>query len=260
MSFKMLAWAQSHKTGSAAGKAVLLAICAIVNDDGEGFPSQKRIADDSELSIRTVKREMDRLEQTGYLTRERRYREGGYRTSDAIVLHMEPKILGATESGDKLAPEILGATVSNLRCHSVIAEPVIEPVSNKNKTREAVSKPETRGTRIPETFEPDGKAFELSETLNLTSQEFQVQLDSFLDYWRAVPGAKGRKLNWQSTFRNWLRNYHNRKQGNRQNARPPKPKQHPADVATAKLRAKLGLGSVDPNAGRDEHDWIEGTN
>jgi hypothetical protein len=132
MSFKYLAWAQSFKTGSSSAKAVLMALCSIVNDDGVGFPSQQRIADDTELSIRSVKRAMDDLETRGMLSRERRYRENGYRTSDLITVHQTPIILGAklsrdTESGD---------TVSNLRCHSGIAEPVNEPVSNINITRE----------------------------------------------------------------------------------------------------------------------------
>lgn len=27
----------------------------------------------------------------------------------------------------------------------------------------------------------------------------------FVDYWRAVPGAKGVKLDWPATWRNWIR-------------------------------------------------------
>lgn len=28
---------------------------------------------------------------------------------------------------------------------------------------------------------------------------------SFADYWRAKPGKDGRKLDWQATWRNWVR-------------------------------------------------------
>lgn len=31
------------------------------------------------------------------------------------------------------------------------------------------------------------------------------ELDRFRDYWTAQPGAKGRKVDWQATWRNWLR-------------------------------------------------------
>jgi hypothetical protein len=30
--------------------------------------------------------------------------------------------------------------------------------------------------------------------------------DSFRDYWIAQPGAKGRKVDWDATWRNWIRN------------------------------------------------------
>jgi hypothetical protein len=30
-------------------------------------------------------------------------------------------------------------------------------------------------------------------------------LPSFRDYWRAVPGARGVKLDWEATFRVWAR-------------------------------------------------------
>jgi hypothetical protein len=32
---------------------------------------------------------------------------------------------------------------------------------------------------------------------------------AFCDYWRSVPGAKGRKLDWVATWRNWMRKEHN---------------------------------------------------
>jgi hypothetical protein len=30
----------------------------------------------------------------------------------------------------------------------------------------------------------------------------------FVDYWRAQPGAKGTKLDWVATWRNWMRRAH----------------------------------------------------
>lgn len=30
--------------------------------------------------------------------------------------------------------------------------------------------------------------------------------DKFRDYWLSVAGAKGRKVDWQATWRNWVRN------------------------------------------------------
>lgn len=33
-------------------------------------------------------------------------------------------------------------------------------------------------------------------------------IDIFRDYWVSVPGAKGCKLDWSATWRNWVRNQH----------------------------------------------------
>ncbi|MCA9101921.1 MAG: hypothetical protein KDA63_12250, partial [Planctomycetales bacterium] len=33
----------------------------------------------------------------------------------------------------------------------------------------------------------------------------------FIDYWKAIPGSKGRKVDWDATFRNWIRRAAERK-------------------------------------------------
>jgi hypothetical protein len=35
--------------------------------------------------------------------------------------------------------------------------------------------------------------------------------EAFCDYWRSVPGAKGRKLDWEATWRNWMRKENERR-------------------------------------------------
>ena len=58
------------------------------------------------------------------------------------------------------------------------------------------------GSRLPLDWSPgpDGVAFARNHGLNpeATAQEFR-------DYWHAKPGKDGRKLNWDSTWRNWCR-------------------------------------------------------
>lgn len=50
----------------------------------------------------------------------------------------------------------------------------------------------------------------------------QAEADRFRDYWHGVAGAKGRKADWQATWRNWIRN-----------ARGGPPKQAPAKHSAA---------------------------
>lgn len=61
------------------------------------------------------------------------------------------------------------------------------------------------GTRLSKDFEPDATCWQLSEKLLLTTQDYQQALEEFTDYWTGVPGQRGRKLDWQATFRNQLR-------------------------------------------------------
>ncbi|MFE3452425.1 hypothetical protein ACFXJ8_26225 [Nonomuraea sp. NPDC059194] len=73
----------------------------------------------------------------------------------------------------------------------------------------------TAGTRLPDDFpltaEMIAWARENAPTCATPDHE------AFCDYWRSVPGAKGRKLDWIATWRNWMRREHNdraRRNGN----------------------------------------------
>lgn len=61
-----------------------------------------------------------------------------------------------------------------------------------------------RGRRLPEHFEvTDAMADWVAETL--PGLNVITETAKFCDYWLAVPGAKGRKLDWEATWRNWMR-------------------------------------------------------
>lgn len=60
-----------------------------------------------------------------------------------------------------------------------------------------------RGTRIPENWSPVPD-YE-PEAFGLNRSQHDAELTKFLDYWRSVPGAKGRKSDWSATWRNWMR-------------------------------------------------------
>lgn len=75
---------------------------------------------------------------------------------------------------------------------------------NQNQNHNQILKPEpkvrvdARGSRLPDDWLPDCD-------YDLPTLEY------FRDYWKAVPGQKGIKLDWQATWRNWVRNERNRK-------------------------------------------------
>jgi len=61
-----------------------------------------------------------------------------------------------------------------------------------------------QGTRVPEPFElsEDMRAWAQAEAPDV---ELEAATTEFLDYWRGIPGAKGRKLDWPGTWRNRMR-------------------------------------------------------
>lgn len=77
-----------------------------------------------------------------------------------------------------------------------------------------------RGSRLPNDWMPS------ADTLNAMKAEYP-HLDlkaihvEFCDYWRAIPGAKGRKLDWDATWRNRVREIASRNLPARNNHSPP---------------------------------------
>jgi hypothetical protein len=61
-----------------------------------------------------------------------------------------------------------------------------------------------RGTRLPEDWQPTDA---VKEDLKIQYPHLKlgVLLEEFRDYWISVPGQRGRKADWDRTFRNWVR-------------------------------------------------------
>lgn len=62
--------------------------------------------------------------------------------------------------------------------------------------------PAARGTRLSLDWTPSGKAADFAASLGLDAS---ATAERFRDYWIAQPGARGVKLDWDATWRNWCR-------------------------------------------------------
>nr|WP_279184700.1 hypothetical protein [Acetobacter syzygii] len=64
------------------------------------------------------------------------------------------------------------------------------------------AKPDPRGHRLPEDWQPgpEDRAFALSLGLNPTEVA-----EVFRNYWHDLAGAKARKVSWSGTWKNWCR-------------------------------------------------------
>lgn len=76
-----------------------------------------------------------------------------------------------------------------------------EPASVKGRTSRA-----ERATRVPDDFTPDEsmRVWFVAERLGQVIDGAREH-EQFMDYWRAQPGIRGRKVDWPATWRRWMR-------------------------------------------------------
>ena len=67
------------------------------------------------------------------------------------------------------------------------------------------AKSDRRGRRLPDGWAPTRTPGNLGMEAGHDPAWLERELDRFRDYWAAQPGAKGRKSDWDATWRNWLR-------------------------------------------------------
>jgi hypothetical protein len=94
----------------------------------------------------------------------------------------------------------------------------VEPTDTDTETREkptaiaVVKNADPRGSRLPDDWQPkplNGKTSEMVAAWPVGMIE--RELSKFRDYFLKTPGARGRSLDWDASYRNWLRNADERK-------------------------------------------------
>ena len=67
------------------------------------------------------------------------------------------------------------------------------------------SRPKKKGSRLPDDFEVTAEMVEWAAEWS-PSVDLNLETEKFKNYWAGVAGAKGVKLNWKATWRNWMLN------------------------------------------------------
>lgn len=89
MSWQASAWAKGQRLGSPAAKSILLCLADYAEPEkARCWPSQAQLAADAEVSERTAREWLQRLEDWGLIERERRAKPNGARAADMIVLRL----------------------------------------------------------------------------------------------------------------------------------------------------------------------------
>lgn len=131
------------------------------------------------------------------------------------------------------SPPLAGADAGSGRP----ATPAADAPAEKPKRK---AKPEDRGTRIPDPFllTTEMRAWAADEVPGV---DVVAATKEFVDYWRDVPGQRGRKVSWSGTWKNRMREVYAKRRP--MNGHTPKPSSVDADGiptwATAEERAEL---------------------
>jgi len=86
-------------------------------------------------------------------------------------------------------------------------EPIKKDITNKLVISKERDENRKRGTRLTPDWKLSQEMGEWAEQQGLDSKTIIQQRDSFRDYWIAKAGEAGVKLDWDATWRNWIRKY-----------------------------------------------------
>jgi hypothetical protein len=86
------------------------------------------------------------------------------------------------------------------------AAPVLYREKNSKKSSMQNSERASRGSRIASDWVPTAEDRQLARDEGFSVAEIDREALRFRDYWTAKAGSGGVKLDWQATWRNWVRN------------------------------------------------------
>ncbi len=201
MSMMLMVKAMQIKVGNPLRKLVLLKLADNASDQGECWPSYQYIADQCEISKRSVMSHIDDLCQSGLLKKV--FRKGPKGNSTNIY------ILTLPSAGDSLpsAGDSLGGSAGAAPRISHSFEPVNEPNSLSGRegfmsdaAKERMGLPTGTGIPFPAQFKPSAEHIAMAAEKGVS---IETELLNFRDYHL----SRGTQLiDWNSAFRVWIRN------------------------------------------------------
>jgi len=105
MSDDARAWARRQLINSIAAKSVLNALAGYADADGLAWPKLSTLAETTGMSVRHVRRQLERLERDGFIRRQERLRPRGGNTSNLYKLAMpERELIGRSGPDGSVRP------------------------------------------------------------------------------------------------------------------------------------------------------------
>jgi len=92
-----------------------------------------------------------------------------------------------------------------------VVQPEAEPLPQRTAIASAAKKGAVsqcpRGSRLPDDWilPTDWGKWAMAERPDLSPPDIVFEAEKFADYWHAVAGNKANRVDWQATWRNWIR-------------------------------------------------------
>lgn len=202
------AWQQPVKPSQ---KLVLLTLADRADEYFNCYPSISRMVNDTGLDRKTIIRALQSLEAEGFLSIQKTDGERNYYSLIGVSDRHEIKLTRPKNGTGRPVPKTVldqSQKRDDHQSQNWDTNLSIEPNKNlKKETTNVVSKKideKRNGERLGLDTLPDTwRQFCHDERPGLDADRVFAR---FRDYWIAQPGAKGRKLDWFATWRNWVRN------------------------------------------------------
>jgi Helix-turn-helix domain len=278
MSIEAMSWALREAKGVPPhAVATLIGLANHADHEGRGaYPTQRLLAQYARKDVRQIRRHLADLKAAGLI------RPGDERLVAHLPADRRPQVWNLVldqseqpepDSDDRTPttgregpggherpdvedhPDTHDRSWKAERPDADVLQTVLEPSQDKDSLRSSSSTPSTavdnksrrkadsspRGTRIPEPFTLTDEMRAWGEA-NFPDLDGAAITEAFVDYWRAVPGVKGRKSDWPATWRNWVRREAERRPGSGGASAGPRgphrPDQEPDFFARAMARAQ----------------------
>jgi hypothetical protein len=206
MSIQVMNAVWEHSKSSGRARVVLLAIADHQGEIG-AWPSIATLAKRANASERSVQRDIQELVELGELKVDLRDAptRGQYKANRYWVT-----LAGVVDSHSEVTDSFSEVTDLTSEVTESPSEVTAGGVLTLNRT---ITKPlRETSYRLPDDWQPkDDDIRVMSE--HFPEIDLKLETHAFRDYWRAVPGAKGRKSDWDATWRNWIRNSFKRSKG-----------------------------------------------
>lgn len=215
MSAEAMHWALTHIQRDelpTASRFVLLLLANRADPEGLCWPSMRYIAARTGMSRNTIRAACDRLKTLGLVQIDTRQRDNGSSTSNlyrlCITLWINDRG-GSTIDPSPPQPLTQGGSIADPPCTKNLISTTPDGVvrAPAPPTDLSTAPPKNRGTRwpayqdVPQAWLGWAMGEQTTWTIDYAIRVGQM----FKDHWSAVSGQRGVKLDWEATWRNWVR-------------------------------------------------------